>query len=318
MDTILSVRNLTAGFLADGVLRPAVRSLNLDIMNGECLALVGESGCGKSVTAQCVLRIFDSDGKHSSGSIRFKERELTELSERDMRAIRGDAIAMIFQEPGAALDPCYTAGYHITEAIRAHRTVNANEARGSALELLAAMMIPDPELVFGKYPHELSGGMQQRVMIAMALAGSPALLIADEPTTALDVTVQEQIVRLLRQKQKEHGLVLLFITHDLTLAAEIAGRIAVMYAGEIVEIIDADRALARPEHPYTRALVQAMPRIGHTGPLASIPGSVPSPGSVTQGCAFAPRCAEAIDACRTATVPLETKTSGVVVRCLRR
>jgi oligopeptide/dipeptide ABC transporter ATP-binding protein len=318
MATILSIRNLTAGFLAGGILRPAVRSLELDIESGECLALVGESGCGKSVTAQCILRIFDGDGRQSTGSITFKQRELMELPERDMRSLRGDEIAMIFQEPGAALDPCYTAGYHITEAIRAHRSIDPKESRAAALALLAAMLIPDPELVFDKYPHELSGGMQQRVMIAMALAGSPALLIADEPTTALDVTVQEQIVRLLRQKQKEHGLALLFITHDLTLAAEIAGRIAVMYAGEIVEIIDAGRALSQPEHPYTRALVQAMPRIGHSGPLASIPGSVPSPGSVTQGCAFAPRCNEAIDACRAASVPLEAKTSGALVRCLRR
>jgi oligopeptide/dipeptide ABC transporter ATP-binding protein len=289
---LLRVRDLRTYFQTpDGLVR-AVDGVSFRIRHRETFALVGESGCGKSVTAFSILKLLPMPpGRIVSGSIRLHDRELTQLDERAMRSIRGGRISMIFQEPMSSLNPVFTCGSQIVEAILLHKDVSAGEARNQAIELLGQVGIPDPKQRFNEYPHQMSGGMRQRVMIAMALSCSPQLLIADEPTTALDVTIQAQILDLLNQLQDETGLSTLLITHDLAVVAETAHVVAVMYASKFAEFTDVATLFETPLHPYTQGLFKSLPRLGdQRDRLDTIPGSVPNPLRFPSGCKFHPRC----------------------------
>ena len=299
-EPLLRVRDLrTHFFTEEGVVR-AVDGVSFRIGAGQVYALVGESGCGKSVTAYSILKLLPMPpAKIVSGSIQLEGRELTTLDERDMRSVRGRLCSMIFQEPMSSLNPVYTCGQQIVEAIQLHRRLSGSAARELAVDMLAKVGIPDPRQRFSEYPHQLSGGMRQRVMIAMALSCSPRLLIADEPTTALDVTIQAQILDLLRQLQRSENLSILLITHDLAVVAETADTVAVMYASKIVELASAADLFARPLHPYTQGLFRSIPRLGHHKErLETIPGTVPNPLNFPTGCKFHPRCPNATDKCR--------------------
>jgi len=275
-----------------------VDRLSLEIRRGETLALLGESGCGKSMTALSLMRLLPHGGRIISGSVRLGATELLHLTESAMRRVRGGRMAMIFQEPQTSLNPVLTIGDQIAEAVRVHEGRGRSRLRPRVLELLSAVGIPDPGRRIGEYPHQLSGGMKQRVMIAMALAGDPQLLIADEPTTALDVTIQAQVLRLLADLRRERGMAVLLITHDLGVVAETADRLAVMYAGEIVETADCTAFFAAPAHPYSRRLLEGLPdATKRRGRLAVIPGRVPRLGQVFDGCRFAPRCQWALPHC---------------------
>src|SRR3984957_15792253 len=301
---LLQVEELRTFFRSDGVISRAVDGVSLTVDAGETVAIVGESGRGKSVTSLSIMRLVPiPPGEIADGRFLFRGRDLLRLSEADMRQIRGNDISMIFQEPMSSLNPLLTVGEQIAEVVRLHQGLGRTAARRHAVEMLARVNIPDPELRAGEYPHRLSGGMRQRVMIAMALACRPALLIADEPTTALDVTIQAQILQLIRALQAEMGMSVLFITHNLGVVAQIADRVAVMYAGLIVEQGDVATVFASPLHPYTRALLRSIPRVegGGRDPahrLLSIPGQVPSPAALPPGCSYAPRCPLADDQCR--------------------
>ena len=278
----------------------AVRSVSLSINAGETLCLVGESGCGKSMTALALMNLLPRGARRSAARMQFEGQDLTRLSERQMNGLRGERMAMIFQEPMTALNPAYTIGDQLTEGYRLHRGASAVAARTRAVELLQRVGIANAEGRLGQYPHQLSGGLRQRVMIAMALMGEPRLLIADEPTTALDVTIQAQILRLLIEIQREFGLALLFITHDLGVVARIASRVAVMYAGRIVEQAPTSALFAAPRHPYTAGLLACLPVPGRTvagGRLGVIPGTVPALTGDLTGCAFRARCPHAAPAC---------------------
>jgi oligopeptide/dipeptide ABC transporter ATP-binding protein len=318
-EPLLAVEDLrTHFFTADGVVR-AVDGVSFEVGAGETLALVGESGSGKSVTALSILRLVpDPPGKIVSGRIRFRGRDLLSLASGPMRAVRGKEISMIFQEPMTSLNPVFTCGEQIVEAVVLHERVSRSEARTRAVELLRLVGIPAPEQRTREYPHQLSGGMRQRVMIAMALACRPALLIADEPTTALDVTIQAQILDLLGRLQEELGMAVLLITHDLGVVAETADRVAVMYAGQIVESCDSSAAFRRTRHPYTAGLLASLPRLGTRGtPLRVIPGQVPDAARLPAGCRFHPRCPVVIDRCRALEPPLAALESGHLARCWR-
>ena len=279
---------------------PAVDGVSLTIDTGRTLCIVGESGCGKSVLALSILRLVPRPGRIASGTIRFAGRDLTMLPEKEMRRIRGAEIAMIFQEPMTSLNPVHPVGFQIEEAVRAHRAVSRREAREIAIEALARVRIPDPKRRVEEYPHRLSGGMRQRVMIAMALACRPSLLIADEPTTALDVTIQAQILDLLRELQAETGMAILLITHDLGVVAEMADEVAVMYAGRVVERGPATAIFSDAQHPYTLGLFGSLPRLdAEEHRLLAIEGTVPPPFALPPGCRFHPRCAFAEARCRT-------------------
>ncbi len=317
---LLEVENLkTHFFTRDGVVR-AVDGVSFTIQRGETLALVGESGCGKSVTSLSILRLIASPpGRIVEGAIRFEGRDLLALSEPDMRKVRGNEISMIFQEPMTSLNPVLTVGSQIAEALVLHRGLSRSDAMARAVEMLRLVNISEPTRRVSEYPHQMSGGMRQRVMIAMALACDPKLLIADEPTTALDVTIQAQILDLMRALKEKTGAAILLITHDLGVVAEMAQRVVVMYAGRKVEEAPVDDLFARPRHPYTRGLLKSVPRLGSAKsarqPLAEIPGMVPSLREPMIGCAFAMRCAHATDRCRAEAPPLETKTDRHVVAC---
>jgi peptide/nickel transport system ATP-binding protein len=295
---LLDVRGLSLSFAtAEGDL-PIIRDVNFSVAAGERVGIVGESGCGKTVTGLSLLRLLPPQSTRLSGHILFEGRDLATLSAREMRAVRGRDIAMIFQEPMSALDPVFTVGDQISEAYRTHFPVSRAEGRERAIAALAEVGIPAPERRCDEYPHQLSGGMRQRVMIAMALICEPKLLIADEPTTALDVTVQSQITDLLRALSERTGTALLFITHDLGVVAETCTRMITMYAGEVVEDSPVDDVLMRPRHPYTSGLLRSLPSLSpRRSVLPSIPGRVPSPGAMPVGCRFQPRCSHAIDAC---------------------
>lgn len=295
---LLEVRGLSLAFAtAEGDL-PIIRDVNFSVAAGERVGIVGESGCGKTVTGLSLLRLLPPQSARLSGHILFEGRDLATLSAREMRAVRGRDIAMIFQEPMSALDPVFTVGDQISEAYRTHFPVSRAEGRERAIAALAEVGIPAPERRCDEYPHQLSGGMRQRVMIAMALICEPKLLIADEPTTALDVTVQSQITDLLRALSERTGTALLFITHDLGVVAETCTRMITMYAGEVVEDSPVDDVLMRPRHPYTSGLLRSLPSLSpRRSVLPSIPGRVPSPGAMPAGCRFQPRCSHAIDAC---------------------
>ena len=296
---ILSVKDLTVSFATDGGVVRAVEGVSFSIDKGEILAIVGESGSGKSVTAQTILGLTRAPNATITGSVEFDGRDLTQLDDEALREVRGKRIAMIFQDPMTSLNPVYRVGDQIVEMIRAHGKVSKKEARDSAVELLRSVGIPNPERRVHDYPHEFSGGMRQRVMIAMALALDPDVLIADEPTTALDVTVQAQILRLLDKLNRERGLAVVLITHDLGVVAEVADRVAVMYAGQIVEDATLDDLFYDPQHPYTWGLLGSLARLDQPRPirLAQIAGSPPSLLNPPTGCLFAARCPHEFDKC---------------------
>jgi oligopeptide/dipeptide ABC transporter ATP-binding protein len=289
---LLSIEGLSVSFFTEEGVARAVQDVSLRIKKGKTFALVGESGCGKSVTALAIMRLVPCPpGEIVAGEIVFGNRNLLELSEKRMRSIRGNKIAMIFQEPMTSLNPVYTVGEQIVEAIRLHQRRNVSEAWSDAVEMLRKVGIADPQQRVSEYPHQMSGGMRQRVMIAMAISCKPTLLIADEPTTALDVTIQAQILDLLDEMQEREGMSILLITHDLSIVAERADDIAVMYASRIVEVAAAKQLFAEPLHPYTRGLLKSLPRLGISAKrLQTIPGIVPEPLHFPSGCKFHPRC----------------------------
>ena len=296
---LLEVRDLRTHFFSRGTVAKAVDGVSFHVDAGEMLALVGESGCGKSVTAYSLLRLVaDPPGKIVGGEILFEGRDLMKLSDDEMRRLRGDRVAMIFQDPMSSLNPVFTIGRQIAESVLVHRGGSKAAALSRAVELLDLVGIPDPRRRIDEYPHRLSGGMRQRVVIAMALACEPKLLIADEPTTALDVTIQAQVLALISDLKQRLGMGVIMITHDLGVVAQHAQRVAVMYAGKIVEQAAVADLFSRPMHPYTKGLLASIPRHGVSGRrLIEIPGMVPSLLDMPRGCSFAPRCPRAIDRC---------------------
>ncbi len=315
---LLDVRQLQVGFQTRQGLLTITRDVSFSVMPGERLGLVGESGCGKSVTGLSIMRLLPADSARVQGQVLLQGTDLLRLSERQMRAARGRDVAMIFQEPMSALDPVFTVGDQIAEGYRVHFPAQADEARERTLKMLEQVGIPLPQQRYREYPHQLSGGMRQRVMIAMALICEPKLLIADEPTTALDVTVQGQILRLLRELSDRTGTALLFITHDLGVVAETCTRMVTMYAGEVVEDAPVDDVLLHPRHPYTSGLLRSLPHFSQRrAPLAFIPGRVPSPQAMPQGCRFRPRCGYAAEACGGDQVLQGLGEGTRRVRCIR-
>lgn len=330
-DVILEVQDLNAHFFTEsGVIR-ALSGVDFTLRRGEVLGIVGESGCGKSVTAQCIMNMVSKPGKIMGGEIVYHRQaksggmteaiNITKLDPRgrEMRAIRGNEIAMIFQEPMTSLNPLYTVGNQLLEAITLHQNVTKAEAREVGEDALARVNLPEPSRIFDSYPHQLSGGQRQRVMIAIALSCSPSLLIADEPTTALDVTTQAQILDLMQELQEATGMSIIFITHDLGVVAEMCDQVAVMYLGKVVERTDVDTAFYAPKHPYTRALLRSIPRMESekSGRLAVIKGNVPDPSVVPLGCPFHPRCPEFMPGvCNEILPSMITLENGQDVRCL--
>lgn len=318
-DPLLAVTDLTVEFpTARGPAR-AVDRVDLTLIKGEVLGLVGESGCGKSMTALSALRLVPPPGRITSGRIRFLDQDLLTLPARAIQALRGKRISMIFQEPMTALNPVLTVGEQIAEMLRLHLRASRSEAKTRTIDLLKLVGIPSPDKRWSEYPHQLSGGMRQRVMIAMAVSCDPDLVFADEPTTALDVTVQAQILDLLAGLRERLGMSMVMISHNLGVIAQVAHNVAVMYAGRIVEYTSTKELFADPQHPYTRGLLGSLPRYGERGRrqqrLNAIPGAVPPLGGVGKGCAFAPRCAFVIDRCRQDEPPLEPKRPGHETRC---
>jgi len=329
-DPLLDIRGLVTEFTTEGGRIRAVAGVDLRVDAGQTVALVGESGSGKSVTSLSVMRLIRAPrGRISAGEIRFRcrdgvVRDLAAQDEAAMSAIRGNEISMIFQEPMTSLNPAHSVGHQIAEAVRLHRKVDRAAAWRRAVEMLSLVEIPEARRRAESYPHQLSGGTRQRVMIAMALACRPALLIADEPTTALDVTVQAQILELMRRLQREIGMGILFITHNLGLVAEIADKVEVMYGGRVVEQADVDSLFAAPRHPYTQGLLASLPVVDHAlrrqegrQRLKAIPGSVVDPRRPPPGCAFAPRCDLALEACRAAVPAMEAISRQQGSRCIR-
>ncbi|GGA36292.1 ABC transporter ATP-binding protein [Paenibacillus physcomitrellae] len=316
-EPVLEIKELRTHFLTSKGEVPAVDGVSLVVRRGEVLGVVGESGCGKSVTSLSVLKLIPKPpGKIVNGSILFQGKDLVPLSEREMRKIRGDRISMIFQEPMSSLNPLFTIGQQLVESVKIHLGLSRKEARRHATGMLAKVGIPRPESVIDEYPHQLSGGMRQRVMIAMAISCNPELLIADEPTTALDVTIQAQILDLLRQLNEENGTAMMMITHDLGVVAEICTRVVVMYAGKIVEEADTEQLFENPLHPYTQGLIQSMPLMNEDKErLYSIPGQVPALSLNMKGCRFADRCSQVMPICRERLPELEDKGSGQHCRC---
>jgi peptide/nickel transport system ATP-binding protein len=315
-DILLSVRNLRMGFANGRSVLPAVDGIDFDVRAGETLALLGESGCGKSASALSLLRLLPAAGRILSGEIRFEGSDLLQLPETEMRAVRGGGMAMIFQEPATSLNPVLTVGRQIGEVLERHMDLAGSAARERCVELLSAVGIADPQRRLDEYPFQLSGGMKQRVMIAVALAGNPRLLVADEPTTALDVTIQAQILDLLRRLQAERGMGMLLITHDLGVVAQMAQRVAVMYAGQIVEEAPREAFFSTPRHPYTVKLFAALPDLARRGGrLETISGQVPALSAMPDGCRFAERCPHAWDRCRDEMPALHEATPGHRVRC---
>ena len=322
-DLVLEVKNLKTVFFTNSGLFKAVDDLSFNVRRGETLAIVGESGCGKSVTALSLMRLVpDPPGRIVGGSVSLEGTDLLALDEAEMRAVRGNRVSMIFQEPMTSLNPVMRIGDQIVEAVRLHRNIPAREARDIAVEMLRLVRIPEPARRAREYPHQLSGGMRQRAMIAMALACRPALLLADEPTTALDVTIQAQILALILDLQKELGTGLVLITHDLGVVAQTAQRVIVMYAGRKVEEASVEALFASPKHPYTRGLMASIPSVPAPGIVAparlnEIPGTVPSLVRLPKGCAFAPRCKLAIKRCEAEYPPLADWGGGHLAACWR-
>ncbi len=303
---LLEVENLVTAFRTDDGPVRAVDDVSFQVLPGRTLAIVGESGCGKSVTALSIMRLIDANGDILSGRILLEGENLLELSSRDMRRIRGNQISMIFQEPMTALNPVVTVGRQIMEVFQIHRGLRGREARTAAVEALRSVRIPDPERRVDEYPFQMSGGMRQRVMIAMALACEPRLLIADEPTTAVDVTIQAQILELMKVLQQEHGTAILFITHDLGVVAEMADDVLIMYAGRVIERGSVKRIYEQPAHPYTQGLMASIPSLDAApkSHLATVEGTVPGLRDLPSGCRFHPRCHHAAQICREKSPPL--------------
>jgi peptide/nickel transport system ATP-binding protein len=317
MSTLLEVKNLRVDLPTPAGMLHAVRGIDFEVKRGEMLCLVGESGCGKSMTSLALMGLLPARAQRHADHIRFDGIELQQLPPRQMAALRGERIAMIFQDPMTALNPSYTLGNQLCEAMLQHRSVSHAQARARAIYLLQRTGISNAEDRMRQYPHQLSGGLRQRVMIAMALMCEPDLIIADEPTTALDVTIQAQILRMIRELQREFGTAVLFITHDLGVVSRIADRVAVMYAGEVVETAAVAPLFEHPSHPYTRGLLNCIPVRGKTAPgshLAAIAGVVPSLVGAISGCAFRNRCALAHDACEH-TQPEVAVQAGHYARC---
>nr|WP_234895321.1 ABC transporter ATP-binding protein [Agrobacterium vitis] len=321
---LLTVSDLNTTFDTARGLVNSVDGVSFSIAPGKTLGLVGESGSGKSVTSLSLMRLIErSNGRIEGGSMLFKSRngevDLVGLPEKEMRSIRGNEIAMVFQEPMTSLDPVWRVGKQIAEAVRLHQGASKAEARHRAIEMLRLVGIPAPEKRVDDYPHQMSGGMRQRVMIAIALSCRPSLLIADEPTTALDVTIQAQIIDLIKRLQVEIGMSVLFITHNMGVIAQVADHVAVMYAGQIVEHGPVRRIFSNPRHPYTIGLLNSIPRkgaVGSDGRLQAIGGIPPSPFDLPTGCRFAPRCTFATDDCSRANPPFESVEADHIVRCL--
>lgn len=317
--SLLEILNLQVGFATEHGYMPVVTGVDMSIGRGESVALVGESGCGKSITALSIMRLLDIPGCSGAEKLLFEGRELQLTGELGLQSIRGDRVSMIFQDPMTALNPVFTVGDQVAEVFRLHRKMGEAESRRAACEMLGKVGIPEPERRCAEYPHQLSGGMRQRVLIAMAVALKPSLLIADEPTTALDVTIQAQVLDLMERIQKEMGMALLLVTHDLAVVAETASRVMVMYCGEIVEEAPVEYIFKDPWHPYTEGLMKAMPKLaGKKGEkLYQIPGTVPHPSERAQGCRFEPRCERAMAECKTVHPEL-IRSGDRAVRCLLR
>jgi oligopeptide/dipeptide ABC transporter ATP-binding protein len=315
---LVDVKDLQTYFFTDDGVVKAVDGMSFTIRRGEVVALVGESGCGKSVASLSIMRLIDKPGKTIGGELLFKGEDLLKKTEEEMRKIRGSEIAMIFQEPMTSLNPVYTIGNQISEAITLHQKIHATEAKRRTIEMLYLVGIPEPERRFSQYPHEMSGGMRQRVMIAMALSSNPDLLISDEATTALDVTIQAQILDLMRGLQKKLGMAIFIITHNLAVVAEMADTINIAYAGKIVESASAREIFKSPRHPYTYGLLQSIPKFTEkrtNEPLPAIEGMVPSPYHMPKGCRFNPRCPFATEKCREEEPEIIELTPGHLVRC---
>jgi len=321
MSFLLEVEGLKTYFPTRAGIVKSVDDVSFHIGEGELLGLVGESGCGKSITALSVMRLIAPPGNIVEGSIRFKDEELTTLTPERMREIRGNDIGMIFQDPMTSLNPVFTVGEQISEALRLHRKLNKHDAWKAAIKAMGEVAIPSPETRANDYPHQLSGGLRQRVMIAMALACDPELLIADEPTTALDVTIQAQILELLDGLRKTRKLAVLLITHDLGVVAEVADRVCVMYTGRVIEESGVDEIFANPKHPYTQGLLRSVPTlsshdIAKAARLQTIEGIVPSPTNLPDGCHFAPRCSFKMERCTKGVIPLYQLPESAKVRCV--
>ncbi|MBW6494867.1 MAG: ABC transporter ATP-binding protein [Burkholderiaceae bacterium] len=314
---VLDVKNLKTTFSTERGKITAVDGISFALKRGEILGVVGESGCGKSATAQSILRLYDEHYTSYAGEVWYEGRDLLSLHPTDMHSVRGNHISMIFQDPLSSLNPVYTIGNQIAEAILIHKNVTRREANARVIELLRMVGIPAPTQRVKEYPHELSGGMRQRVMIAMALACEPKVLIADEPTTALDVTIQAQIMNLIKELNKKFDMGIILITHDLGVVAEVCTRVLVMYLGQIVEEADVHSLFTHPRHPYTRGLMKSIPQLDcdRSEPLHVIEGMVPSLHKIPQGCRFAPRCPYADDLCHAKMPALEVHGNGQKVRC---
>ena len=315
---MLSVTDLKTYFYTDAGCAKAVDGVSFSVQKGKVLGIVGESGCGKSVTSLSVMGLLDPvTARVEGGSILFHDQDLLKLSPAQMRKIRGDRISMIFQEPMTSLNPVLTVGFQIEEALRLHRGLSKADARARTIELLKMVGIPEPAKRIDEYPHQLSGGMRQRVMIAMALSCDPELLIADEPTTALDVTIQAQILALLTELRERLGMAIIIISHDLGVIAEMADDVMVMYAGQVVERAPAAQLLEHPMHPYTVGLMNSVPDIASpVKRLQALEGLVPSLYNMPQGCRFAPRCNQCREGCKNGEIPLSTLADGRQVRCV--
>jgi peptide/nickel transport system ATP-binding protein len=314
---VLEVNNLMTSFFTDNGEVAAVDDVSFHINEGEILGIVGESGCGKSVTSLSVMGLVPNPpGKIVGGEILYKGEDLTKASEKRMREIRGNDITMIFQEPMTSLNPLFTIGDQIMETIRLHNKWNKKQIKERAIEILELVGLPRASELINEYPHQLSGGMRQRVMIAMAMVCNPQLLIADEPTTALDVTIQAQILKLMKQLNKDYNTAIMMITHDLGVVAEVCSRIVVMYAGKVVEEGDIETIFKNPKHPYTVGLIKSVPDMRQkVERLYSIPGNVPKPGSIKEGCRFAARCEHAFERCTKESPELYQTSGGQKVRC---
>ena len=313
---LLSIEGLVTTFRMRGGTGNAVDGIDLEIGKGETVGLVGESGCGKSVTAMSIMQLLPDTAKITAGKILFAGEDLAKYTRGQMLKIDGDRISMIFQEPMTSLNPVKTVGHQVREAILLHQKVSRGEAKARVIDIFRKVGIPEPERRYGQYPHQLSGGLRQRVMIGMAMVSSPDLLIADEPTTALDVTIEAQILRLMSALQKEQGTSILMITHNLGVVAEVCDRVYVMYAGQVVEQADVFALFKSPAHPYTVGLLNSLPRIRQEqGRLESIRGMVPSLMNMPRGCRFSPRCDRASDRCRNEAPPLYDLGGGRKARC---
>lgn len=312
---VLEVRDLSVSFASFGETTDIVHDVSFYIDESETVGIVGESGCGKSMTAMAIMQLIQRPPGVIRGEILLEGKNLLSLSEREMRKIRGNQISMIFQEPMSSLNPVFTVGYQLMEVFRIHQNMDRAQARQAAIEVLRLVKIAMPEQRINSYPHEMSGGMRQRVMIAMALACNPTLLIADEPTTALDVTIQAQILDLMRELKENIGSSIMLITHDLGVVSEVCSRVVIFYCGQVVEEAPAGELFQGPLHPYTRGLLHSLPIRGSTERLYVIPGTVPGPGQLPQGCVFHPRCQYATERCRREVPPRTQVSDGHTVKC---